>query len=1338
MEQSFSDLELNKEKIDEIKKMPQSEIEKLEKNALAGNTVNQLQDQIDTQNEKVKNEEKQIADEFENLLNRAFDQYEKKNEDGSDPKADNHDNNYFLEIDYDQEIISDLEGNLSLLNGNNEVRFDEAEAKKETEEKYAQTDVRFFSDFESDMENAELNHLNLLQVKDFTAMEARLKDSLEKNFESEITDKNKNKMLFELIFHLSRVAQLDKEKAKKKVKNKDRYQLLGLEGHGICNVYLENYADKKFIRYLLEEQLSHYEKVRILYLQNLEKPVPHSYLENKNADPRDKELVKQYAVHMVRNTDAFQELKCINEILEALCGMSEGFESNIGVDNVPGYVQEIQKELIEKKAPEDKNLITENRTFFNMLKFQKLKGISNAAQTNDENIANEKLERDLRRFLKSNKLIEDFELPPIVYDGDFHKPKLDPGECWPPIKKDESFSAEHKNAVLFRRMALLLSMEDQVREVWPATKNENGELKSGVLLKQHPGTKVSEALRQGRELSSDAKKQIADIVMLNLICGNVQNPEENLIVENASNDSNILAVREAFGTEKSFGENAGKAILAAYGGGGEMSLRSLGNLSPEMKAKILNLSPAMLTTLFEKDLTKRQMDALLSRLSAVKELIRSFESNRKNDQVFAAKKIRKYIRGEKNRSDEEKFRDLPQKYDRIRLMLNNFQQRSNTLVNQKLQSAGNELFPQERKRVKKALDKREPMLRGVLMNQVDRYLALSRSKDFADKLHKNDPAAISVMRDYEQRILDGEALYKAQMQVFADQLEGLDTKEKLLEFAVSQEVLIERNDYFANVQASRYKNNEDSDSMYFVKESVRVLSERAIDSTIRGAEELQQYIGRVDEQYRFAIQKCEEYIESHTPLIRFWTEDGRKRFEMVQALKERLTREQNRINTNGAIMLQKMVSGEEQYTSFKELLVLGELRAAKLAVVRRKEDFKAEEETSKNGSKARDEEACIKETVIDEKAVKDAVDLIQKFGTQNFIQNLKISSDEEILKNRAANAAVFSKLEKAFSVVRDYMLLGGAFDGEEPFKIKVKEEDQPALRLNYHLLKRMKGVVEKYYEDAKNLALHPLRFSKEAEEADTLPPDQLERRKEDATGDLKAYLNLLISCRKSKEAAFNLTKLTGVANLVKETKTKVGEKSRAGFFKELLEAAPDPKQEKDRILYHLNDVYKEEKNRKKNNENDPEKDSIDVEKLKKPPLYLVAYLWGKTKDEIRLFALDLFSKDDNKRKAALKKIVEKAAKDPITHLENTTEKPSRMFMNAEYNYGLAIRGATLKDAFDDLKNMSDEKPEQEEEVNRRIALAEEYKLKEYETRYKDTKNLLKNSTDTGIERIIHG
>ena len=131
-------------------------------------------------------------------------------------------------------------------------------------------------------------------------------------------------------------------------------------------------------------------------------------------------------------------------------------------------------------------------------------------------------------------------------------------------------------------------------------------------------------------------------------------------------------------------------------------------------------------------------------------------------------------------------------------------------------------------------------------------------------------------------------------------------------------------------------------------------------------------------------------------------------------------------------------------------------------------------------------------------------------------------------------------------------------------------------------------------------------------------------------------------------------------------------------------------------------------------------------------------MWGKTKDEIRLFALDLFSKKDDVRKAALKKIVEKAAKDPITHLENTTEKPSRMFLNAEYNYGLALRGATLKDAYDDLKNLSDENPEQEEEVNRRIALAEEYKLNEYETRYKDTKNLLKKSTDTEIERIIHG
>ena len=65
----------------------------------------------------------------------------------------------------------------------------------------------------------------------------------------------------------------------------------------------------------------------------------------------------------------------------------------------------------------------------------------------------------------------------------------------------------------------------------------------------------------------------------------------------------------------------------------------------EAKQRILNLSPFMLTEVFGEDLTEKELSALQSRLSAVKQLIRSFDQNKEKEQVFAAKKMRTGLPG---------------------------------------------------------------------------------------------------------------------------------------------------------------------------------------------------------------------------------------------------------------------------------------------------------------------------------------------------------------------------------------------------------------------------------------------------------------------------------------------------------------------------------------------------------------------------------------------------------------------------------------------------------------------------------------------------------------------
>ena len=113
---------------------------------------------------------------------------------------------------------------------------------------------------------------------------------------------------------------------------------------------------------------------------------------------------------------------------------------------------------------------------------------------------------------------------------------------------------------------------------------------------------------------------------LNLICGNYINLKENLIVERETGDEEkcIDAVRLARGTENSFGQINGDALNELFMEA-QFSLQILGNQPGNIRERILNLSPRLVKELFKDDLQEIPLYRLLSRLTAVQDMLRQFE-----------------------------------------------------------------------------------------------------------------------------------------------------------------------------------------------------------------------------------------------------------------------------------------------------------------------------------------------------------------------------------------------------------------------------------------------------------------------------------------------------------------------------------------------------------------------------------------------------------------------------------------------------------------------------------------------------------------------------------------
>lgn len=1323
--------------MDEIR-INQQKQEELQQNQQQENVYvhDDLKNVLKQQEEMAKNEmeqEKLNINEFEDLLNQSFDEFEIFEEDDKDSEILSQkkaDENFLKDIEQDSEIQGESATKTKKRKKWN-PHIDKKKVEKEFEDRMDEEGMAFFyGDAEMD-----LTEDDDIKLTDYVDM-APLRESVSRRVDHLLSGKRKNQALLDLCFQMHALTEIDAAK----------YRDAGFEKGGIAGDYLARYGDKRFLSFLEREKLIRVMNLGELYRKNLYAPVPERYLAKKSDDPRDPELIRQYAAYLVKQSPEYRELKCINQIVGAFGkNKSDELRARIGTDDPGEYLAKQRESMTEDLDESDRSFLAESEALLVKLENEQSPRIRESIRRRDRADQLLALKKGFLEYFDDEKAVKALDLPRDMIANKVEERKLEKDEVYPRPNEGEVFhsSPQYRRVELTYRMAKLLSIGSLVGEAHKAQKNIKGVKTEGVLMKRYQGDTINKAHKEnGKQLSTAARKQIAEITVLNLICGINLDMAKDVIVEKTAegNDQLIDAVRVVSGMDKAFASISGSAIEdltseAAF------TMQFLGNQPGEVKERILNLSPMMVEAVFQDDLSKTALEALLSRIDAVKKLIRTFDKKKKSTENFAEKKVRKYLKQVRNNSQQTRLENLGLEYRELQFMVDrykdSFQNQVKDTIKSLQTSTKAEFFPQEKTRVEKAMKGQEQLFRSVLMEQVDRYLALLRSQDFAEKIRANDPTALAVKREYEQSLQNGVKRYRAKMESIVRTLNGVQTKEDLMSFAFAHEVINDREAFFADVQKSRYKNNEDSDSMYLVKESVRLLTERATDPEIIGPEALGKKLKELDEQYNFAIEDCRMYIQSHKPLIGFWHEDGRKRYEMVQELEKRLRREKERINANGKTILSLMMTNEKQTTNLSELLAFEELQTVKLSYLRMKEDAKAEDETGPFGQLAKNREACEKETLIDQKAVKDAVSKIREIEKPEFFARLHLASPEDVLRNKDRNDAVFSEMEKAYGVFRDYMLVNGDLHPKDCGNCD--DEEKAAMRIRYRVLQDVKGAAEEYYRTAKDLALHPLRFTSEASSLDNLSLEELTaKEKEKAQGERKSYLKLLIDRRKSEKLLSGLATVGGITDYFEKTKEKIktenAEKkddAAVGLLKDLLKDAPDPVQEKKRVIYHLKDVFKENKTKVQG----------------EPPKYLVAHLWGKSNAEIRAFVTRLYAGEPAERVKALQEIVEQGAKEATVLLHNMNKYPGRMTVNGEYYYGLALRSAALSDAYQALQDLQKEQKEKNpglslpelsdetrEDVLIRIEIAKELGLEKYEERFENYKLRLQQA---GGERGLY-
>lgn len=445
--------------------------------------------------------------------------------------------------------------------------------------------------------------------------------------------------------------------------DKDKYALLTGKG-GMAQALLHNLTDSDMIKDFYVERDRMLMKLIARYNGYKRHPVPAAFLRDQNADPRDESVREQYAMLCVMQDDAYRQLAGLEKMEEIL------------EEDHSEELFDYQMARRENYKPGEKQLVEKGTQLLNRLK--------DIAGNNPENLTSSlsalnPAQVALQRFTEVNEvkksmkeygltddqvgvesenlLIEEFiQMNPQYADVR----RYDPAQGAVMEKEVRMKKGEERTNRRFAkagiepgrpmkmRSALTGVMADLLGMGGLVSQDVHGEITEGdkkvrVLYKEAPMGKQLMNF-PAHQLSTDVKAQMAKLVFLNMICGQMNLDSAMLSAQEGMYNPHmqtyfIKKIRLDKYTEYSFGNLKGDAILEAYKNGRHKEL--LGMLDEETKNAIMSLHPIFIEQHFGMYLSKDEMLALKDRIRTVQlflsESVRQ-ENVQKDKDIYKPKK----------------------------------------------------------------------------------------------------------------------------------------------------------------------------------------------------------------------------------------------------------------------------------------------------------------------------------------------------------------------------------------------------------------------------------------------------------------------------------------------------------------------------------------------------------------------------------------------------------------------------------------------------------------------------------------------------------------------------
>ncbi len=487
------------------------------------------------------------------------------------------------------------------------------------------------------------NTENLLEKEDSPNIYAKISMGIDmalavkKKVTEECQDENKKKdkigLFAGLFYQADKLAKLDG----------GRYMLMDVNGGTVSELF-DTFADDEMLRKFYGEKDKLLRRLAVRYNTCKRHAVPMVFLQDKNADPRSEELRSNYALLRVMHDDTFRQLLGMNIIEEKLRRRDGQRLQALKTRRENAYNND-EKSLIDKGA----GLFNRLNNFAKLdladfagnfpgldagevafVRFEERNEVKKAmkdyglsAEQTGEETTNELKEE----FVVLNPQFSDVQIADLNKDRVFEEEvKIKKGEERTDRRLAQSGiapgSTMKKRALLTGVMANFLGMGELVSQDIYGEKQE-GDKKIRGIYKEAPMDKALVYHPYG-EMSSNVKAQMAKLVFLNMICGQMNLDSAMLTAvdgkyENGSMKYIIEKIRLDNYTEYSFGNLKGEQILEAYKNGRHAEL--LGKLDDETKEAIRNLTPIFLEQNFGEFLTKEEMEALKDRVAVVQRFL---------------------------------------------------------------------------------------------------------------------------------------------------------------------------------------------------------------------------------------------------------------------------------------------------------------------------------------------------------------------------------------------------------------------------------------------------------------------------------------------------------------------------------------------------------------------------------------------------------------------------------------------------------------------------------------------------------------------------------------------